>query len=222
MATFTYTTNLSDLRYGWVNNYWGGQTAFQGNIATDGALYTDHTFGVIVFNGAGAALKDKNITSIELTFSFSPAGRYLGGAYKTLKIHNSWYQDIDTSRYAVWYLDDMKLLGSLNVIGYDSIETFKLDESNNTTLFNNLKDYLSNGNSAIIIYNDDDTTTDFYSRHYLEAYQITIKVTYDDEGVVYIDNGTTFEAYQIYIDNGTSWDLYVPYIDNGSGWDLYG
>lgn len=41
------------------------------------------------------------------------------------------------------------------------------------------------------------------------------------EAVVYIDNGTSWDAYQCYIDNGTSWDLYAPYIDNGTSWDLY-
>ena len=39
-------------------------------------------------------------------------------------------------------------------------------------------------------------------------------------GLIYIDNGTKLEAYQVYIDNGTSWDLYIPYIDNGSSWDM--
>lgn len=39
-------------------------------------------------------------------------------------------------------------------------------------------------------------------------------------GLIYIDNGTKLEAYQVYIDNGTGWDLYIPYIDNGSGWDM--
>ncbi len=39
-------------------------------------------------------------------------------------------------------------------------------------------------------------------------------------GLVYIDNGTSWSAYQVYIDNGTSWDLYIPYIDNGTSWDL--
>ena len=41
-------------------------------------------------------------------------------------------------------------------------------------------------------------------------------------GFIYIDNGTSFDKYQIYIDNGSSWDLYAPYIDNGSSWELYG
>ena len=45
--------------------------------------------------------------------------------------------------------------------------------------------------------------------------------SYDDlSGLVYIDNGTTLEAYEAYIDNGLSWDLHIPYIDNGSGWDM--
>ena len=48
------------------------------------------------------------------------------------------------------------------------------------------------------------------------SYSITMG--YND-GVVWIDNGSSFEAYQCYIDNGTSWDLCVPYIDNGSSWD---
>lgn len=39
-------------------------------------------------------------------------------------------------------------------------------------------------------------------------------------GLVYIDNGTGFVAYQVYIDNGTEWVQYMPYIDNGTGWDL--
>lgn len=40
--------------------------------------------------------------------------------------------------------------------------------------------------------------------------------------LVYIDNGSGFDAYGVYIDNGTSWDFYVPYVDNGSGWEPVG
>ena len=41
-------------------------------------------------------------------------------------------------------------------------------------------------------------------------------------GVIYIDNGSSFDMYEIYIDNGTSWDQYEAYIDNGSSFDLCG
>ena len=39
-------------------------------------------------------------------------------------------------------------------------------------------------------------------------------------GVIYIDNGSSWNKYAIYIDNGSSWDRYIPYIDNGSSWDI--
>ena len=225
MATFTYTATSPDFKTGYTNNYWAyGKFAYQGNNATPGEYeYTNHCFGIMVFQGAGSKLKGRNIDSISFTFKFAQAGRYLGGAYKKLKIHESAYQDIDTSRSAVLYLNKNKILGSLDVIGYETTESFTLDANNNTALFNNLKNYFYNGNSAVIIYNDDDTSTDSYSRHFLQILEATITVNYDGgESVVYISNGTTFEAYQIYIDNGTSWDLYAPYIDNGSGWDSYG
>lgn len=37
-----------------------------------------------------------------------------------------------------------------------------------------------------------------------------------NRGLVYIDNGSGFEAYQAYIDNGSGWDHYIPYVDNGT------
>lgn len=42
------------------------------------------------------------------------------------------------------------------------------------------------------------------------------------QGLVYIDNGTSWDAYEVYIDNGTSWDKYIPYIDDGTSWNLCG
>lgn len=49
-----------------------------------------------------------------------------------------------------------------------------------------------------------------------------IRVVYELNGVVYIDNGTSFDAYQVFIDNGTDWEQYIPYIDNGTDWDVCG
>lgn len=40
-------------------------------------------------------------------------------------------------------------------------------------------------------------------------------------GVIYIDNGSGWDMYEIYIDNGTSWDRYQAYIDNGTSWEPY-
>lgn len=49
---------------------------------------------------------------------------------------------------------------------------------------------------------------------------VTIKSVAGRSGLVYIDNGSSIEAYQCFIDNGSGWDQYMPYIDNGSSWDL--
>lgn len=50
----------------------------------------------------------------------------------------------------------------------------------------------------------------------------TMALTTITAGVVYIDNGAGFDAYEVYIDNGTSWDKYAAYIDNGTSWDSCG
>lgn len=50
---------------------------------------------------------------------------------------------------------------------------------------------------------------------------VSVSIAYTS-GLVYIDNGSGFEAYQCYVDNGSSWDLCIPYIDNGVSWDMSG
>lgn len=47
-------------------------------------------------------------------------------------------------------------------------------------------------------------------------------ITYEPKGVIYIANGSKFEAYEVYIANGSGWDKYVPYIANGSKFDICG
>ena len=49
----------------------------------------------------------------------------------------------------------------------------------------------------------------------------SVSVTYN-EAVVYIDNGSGFEAYTAFIDDGTKWVPCIPYRDNGSSWDMLG
>ena len=49
-----------------------------------------------------------------------------------------------------------------------------------------------------------------------------ITVTYEINAVIYIDNGSSFDAYEIWIDNGSTWEQYAAYIDNGSSWDECG
>lgn len=48
----------------------------------------------------------------------------------------------------------------------------------------------------------------------------TMYAAWEISGVIYIDNGTTFEPYLTYIDNGTGWDLYLAYVDDGTNWNI--
>lgn len=48
----------------------------------------------------------------------------------------------------------------------------------------------------------------------------TMYAVWEISGVVYIDNGTSFEPYLAYIDDGTNWNLYLMYVDDGIGWNI--
>lgn len=51
---------------------------------------------------------------------------------------------------------------------------------------------------------------------------VTVTAVWEPLGLVYIDNGAGFEAYQVYIDNGQGWDQYAPHVDTGQDWEMGG
>lgn len=48
---------------------------------------------------------------------------------------------------------------------------------------------------------------------------ITLYAVWEAQGLVYIDDGTGFEPYQVWVDNGSSWEQYAPFVDNGTTWE---
>ena len=91
------------------------------------------------------------------------------------------------------------------------------------------------GTATDILHNDDGTKTvtitvalTGYTQSgnagsgWIVSDNVQIDLTQIQRGLIYIDNGSGFDAYCIYIDNGSSWDLYSAYIDNGDSWDFYG
>ena len=56
---------------------------------------------------------------------------------------------------------------------------------------------------------------------YTPSGNVTLYAVWQAAGLVYIDNGTSLEAYMVFIDNGSGWDQYAPHIDNGSAFVLY-
>lgn len=79
------------------------------------------------------------------------------------------------------------------------------------------------GSDGTIVFDQDDASivpTDLTSNINTGDCTVTLYAVWEISGVVYIDNGTSFDPYLAYIDNGTSWDLYLMYIDNGTDWDI--
>ena len=79
------------------------------------------------------------------------------------------------------------------------------------------------GSSGTTVFDQDDISiipTDLASNITTGDQTITLYAVWEISGVVYIDNGTTFEPYLAYIDNGSSWDLYIAYIDDGVNWKI--
>ena len=64
------------------------------------------------------------------------------------------------------------------------------------------------------------TATSGTTGSYTPSGNVTLYAIWGAKGLIYIDNGSAIEAYQVYIDNGSSWDLYAPYVDSGSTWNL--
>lgn len=233
--TITYTTSYYDEYFIFANyqNGWPGAIC-QGNYVHDGSdgvneasSNTSQRIGFISLTGIGNSLKDKTITSIKFTFKFEDGGdSSWNGPNKVLKMYTCKQQDVGVSdesypyRVSDYFDSSNKVLGSLNVYGYDSTETFTLSISENATLFAGVSEYFADGNYTIIIYNDEPHTSTHWSPHFLYITSVTAEITYTD-GTAYIDNGTSFDAYQVYIDNGTSFEAYIPYIDTGTEWVPY-
>lgn len=83
------------------------------------------------------------------------------------------------------------------------------------------EEILANGYSKKLYENQCELIFDTsWIRENEEARLYTMYAVWEILGVVYIDNGTSFEPYLTYIDNGTSWDLYLAYIDSGTEWNI--
>ena len=57
---------------------------------------------------------------------------------------------------------------------------------------------------------------------YIPTASITLYAIWEfkPNGLIYISNGTSFEAYEVYIGNGSTWERYIPYMGNGFDWEM--
>ena len=215
MATFSVTANSSSTigyaQYGsssWSTGSSSGacQGAYQGTTAAKSRV------GVMVFNGAGA-LKGKLIQSIALTITCSGAGS--GSSSKKLTFCKANYQSLNTSVRGSAQVG--ATMGTLTGKFYSNTVTHTLNESTNAALFAAMKAYFEAGNSALVLYNGETSSSSGYSSNYARVTSCTLTVTYIDAVVWYCDNGT-WKRCTVWYRTGGAWQQVVPYYNSGGTW----
>lgn len=216
MATFTATANSNSTigyaQYG--STTWNRGTT---NGACQGA-YQDTSasrsrVGVMVFNGAGAALKGKILTQITLKIICSAAGS--GSSSKKLSFRRANYQTLQTGITGSAQVG--AALGTLTGKFYNNTVTHTLSATSNAALFEAMKAYFAEGNSALVLYNGETSSSSGYSSNYARVTSCTITVTYI-HATVWYHNGSTWQQCTVWYRSGGSWVQVVPYYCNGGTW----
>ena len=216
MATFTATagssTTIGYAQYGstsWNTGTSNGacQGAYQGTASSNSRV------GVLVFSGAGAALQGKVIQEITLKITASGAGS--GKTDKVISFRKALYQSLKTGIKGSAQVGDA--LGTLTGKFYSNTVTHTLSPSTNTALFNAVKDYFAAGNSVLVIYNGETSSSSGYSSNYARLTTVVLTVTYIDAAVWYCNGGTWQQCTVWYCNNGT-WVQCVPYYNSGGSW----
>ena len=84
-------------------------------------------------------------------------------------------------------------------------------------LFSVMKAYFEAGNSALVLYNGETSSSSGYSSNYARVTSCTITVTYIDAAVWYRDGSTWRQCTVWYRLNG-AWKQVVPYYNSGGTW----
>lgn len=212
MATFTATASSSSTigyaQYG--STTWNTGTS---NGACQGTSNSNSRVGVMVFNGTGAALKGKIITQIALKITCSSAGS--NSTSKKLSFRRANYQSLKTGIKGSAQVGSA--FGALTGKFYGNTVTHTLNATTNAALFNAMKAYLAEGNSALVLYNGETSSFSGYSSNYARVTTCVITVTYMDATVWYCNAGTWRQCTVWYCNAGT-WIQCVPYYNSGGSW----
>ena len=215
-STFTATANsnttIGYAQYGsssWNTGSSNGacQGAYQGTSASKSRV------GLMLFSGAGAALKGKIIQSITLSITCSSAGS--GSSSKVLSFRRANVQALDKSLTGSAQVG--AALGTLTGKFYGNTATHTLDASNNAEFFAALSAYLAEGNSALVLYNGETSSSSSYSSNYARVSSCTLTVTYVDAAVWYCDNGQ-WKQCAVWYRTGGAWVQVAPFYRKDGAW----
>ena len=214
MATFTATAN-SNTTIGYAVSNSSSWKVGTTNGACQGAYKDAGRVGVMVFNGAGAALKAAVISQIQLTITCSNAGS--SSSAKVLTFHKANYQTLNTGVLGSAQVGDT--LGTLKGKFYDNTVTHTLNASSNAALFASMRDYFSAGNSALVLYNGETSNSSATSSttHYARVTTCALTVTYTAPTLWYCAGGT-WKQCTVWYYTGGAWRQCIPYYNSGGTW----
>ena len=211
-ATANSSTTIGYANYGSTSwNRGSSSGACQG--AYQGTSYTASRVGVMVFNNAGAVLKGKIIQSFALSITCSSAGS--GSSSKVLTFRKANYQSLQMGITGAAQVGDY--LGTLTGKFYGNTTTHYFTPLTNSELYYAIAAYLKAGNSALVIYNGETSSSSGYSTNYARITSITITVYYESATVWYNNNGTWVQC-AVYYNNGGTWVQVAPYYHSGGTW----
>ena len=132
-----------------------------------------------------------------------------------LTFHKANYQSLNTGVRGSAQVGDT--LGTLTGKFYSNTVTHTLNASTNAALFSAMKAYFEAGNSVLVLYNGETSSSSGYSSNYARVTSCTITVTYIDAVVWYRDGSTWRQCTVWYRLNG-AWAQVVPYYNSGGAW----
>ena len=216
--TFTATAN-SSTTIGYAQ--YGSTSWHKGSSDSNGACQGAHQettaaksrVGLMIFTNAGSTLWKKSIQSI--TFSITCAGAGSSADGKVLTFCRSNTQAMPT--YATGSSVVGSVLGTLTGVFYKNTTTWTLNASTNAAFFNALRAYLAEGNSALVLYNGETSSSSGYSANFARVTSITITVTYVPATVWY-RNGSSWVQCLVYYRLNGAWIQVIPYYNSGGTW----
>ena len=144
-----------------------------------------------------------------------------GGSHISWKLLNSSFSGNGTVPPLRWYIgtsSNSHINAGVSTTKYHG--SVKVSDNGGNDAFSGSADVVLMPNTTYYLWIFPATST--YGFYWLDVEDKATLETSGAAGLVHIDNGSSFDSYQVYIDNGSGWDMYIPYIDNGSGWDLCG
>lgn len=193
---------------------WTTKQAMQGSYdANENFTDAKRRVGIMVFTDIGEALKNTRITQIVLKLKSDNAG--FSDRNKRIYLYGSTTQTLDTSLTGSAVVGEA--LGSYVGDFHSATDTITMDEENNPELFATMKAYFCAGNSALVMFDEANTTSYYaYTRHYMRITSATLAVTFEDAGIVSYDIGTEWKQCYVMYDTGTEWKQCRVFYDTGS------